>query len=336
MTTPNAPATFRALVLTEEDGKTHASMQTVEQSALPEGDTLVRVAYSGLNYKDGLAILGRNKVVRSFPMVPGIDLAGEVVESSSPDFAPGDRIVSTGWGVGERHWGGMAQYARLKSEWLVKVPDELSLTEAMGVGTAGFTAMLCIMALEQHGFAPGGREALVTGAAGGVGSMAVALLANSGYRVVAATGRVDEARDYLTELGAHELLDRATLTAPGAPLASARWGGVVDTVGGPVLAGALRSAAYGASVAACGNAGGMEFTTTVLPFILRAVNLLGIDSLPTPIEIRREAWARIATTLPKRTLDLMMRVEPLSEAPRLAEEIMRGQIRGHVVLDVNE
>lgn len=327
--------TFKALILTEEDGQVHATLQTLQRDALPEGDVLVRVAYSGLNYKDGLAITGKNKVVRSYPMVPGIDFSGTVEESQSAAFQPGDRVVLTGWGVGERHWGGMAQLARVKSEWLVKIPEDLSLPETMGIGTPGFTAMLCILALEQHGAKPEeGHEVLVTGAAGGVGSMAVALLASLGYTVAAETGRA-EAHDYLRELGAHEIIDRATLTAPGGPLGSARWSGAVDTVGSEILAGVLRTMAYGASVAACGNAGGIPFSTTILPFILRSVNLLGIDSLPVPIETRRQAWERIAKTLPKDVLARTMRVAPLADASILAEKILRGQIRGHMVIDVN-
>lgn len=326
--------TFRALILTETDGQVNATIQTVQSEMLPAGDVLVRIAYSGLNYKDGLAICGKNKVVRSYPMIPGIDFAGIVEESQSPTFQPGDRVVLTGWGVGERHWGGMSQFARVKSEWLVKIPDALTEQDAMGIGTAGFTAMLCIFALEQHGLKPDDREVLVTGAGGGVGSMAVALLASLGYTVTASTGR-PETHDYLKELGAHEIIERTTLTTQGGPLGAARWGGAVDTVGGETLAGALRTMAYGASVAACGNAGGLSLNTTILPFILRGVNLLGIDSLPTPLETRRAAWERIASTLPKSLLHKMMRVEPLTEAPALANEILRGQIRGHVVLDVN-
>jgi acrylyl-CoA reductase (NADPH) len=326
---------FKAIVVDEHDGQVTASLQTLPRTALPAGDVLVAVAYSSLNYKDGLALTGRNKVVRSYPMVPGIDFAGTVVESQSSDYQPGDRVILTGWGVGERHWGGFAQLARVNSGWLVPVPEGLTLERAMVIGTAGFTAMLAIMALEAHGLTPGGREVLVTGASGGVGGMAVALLARLGYTVVAATGRA-ETHAYLQALGAHEIIDRAVLTAPGGALGSARWGGAVDTVGGDTLAGVLRTLAYGASVAACGNAGGLEVRTSVAPFILRGVNLLGIDSLPVPLERRREAWARLARELPAETIDrILLRVAPLAEVPALAHEILAGRVRGRVVIDVN-
>ena len=325
---------FTALILEEREGKVDAAIQSVRREALPAADVLVKVAYSSLNYKDGLAITGRNKVVRSYPMVPGIDFAGVVEESQSPEFKPGDRVLLTGWGVGERHWGGFAQLARVKSDWLVHVPEGLSLEEAMGIGTAGFTAMLCIQALEDHGLRVGEREVIVTGAAGGVGSMAVALLAAQGYPVVAETGRAD-AHEYLKQLGAHELLDRSVLGEAGGPLGTARWAGAVDTVGGAMLAGVLRTLAHGGSVAACGNAGGMEIHTTILPFILRAVNLLGIDSLPVPVATRRVLWDRLARELPRETLRRMLRVAPLGELPALAQEILGGRIRGRVVIDVN-
>jgi acrylyl-CoA reductase (NADPH) len=327
--------TFQALVVDERDGQSVSSLQTLSRDALPAGDVLVSVAYSALNYKDGLAILGRNRVIRTFPMVPGIDLAGTVLESQSPRYQPGDRVVLTGWGVGERHWGGLAQLARVKSEWLIPVPESLTLEEAMGVGTAGFTAMLCIMALEEHGLTPSPEnEVLVTGAGGGVGGMAVAMLAGLGYRVAAATGR-EQLHEYVRALGATTIVDRAELTAGGGPLGSARWAAAVDTVGGAVLAGVLRTVAYGASVAACGNAGGIELHTTILPFILRAVNLLGIDSLPVPFERRQAAWNRIVAALPKEQLHRIMHVAPLRDVPRLAEEILAGHIQGRMVIDVN-
>lgn len=327
--------TFEALLLEQQDDKPIATIKTLDRDALPEGDVLVKVAYSSLNYKDGLAIMGRNKVVRSYPMVPGIDFAGTVVESKSPAYTPGDEVVLTGWGVGERHWGGMAQLARVKSEWLVPAPKGLSLQEAMGIGTAGFTAMLCLLALEERGLTPAvGREVLVTGASGGVGSMAIALGAAMGHTIVAATGR-EETHDYLRSLGASTIIDRAELTAPGGPLGVARWTGAVDTVGGDVLAGVLRTLSYGATVAACGNAGGPELHTTILPFILRAVSLIGIDSLPVPLERRRAVWSRIAQTLSPTVLNKMVRVAALVEMPSLAHQILQGQIRGRVVVDVN-
>ncbi|HEV7129735.1 MAG TPA: MDR family oxidoreductase [Ktedonobacterales bacterium] len=325
---------FTALVLEQRADTVSAAFQNLQREALPEADVLVRVAYSSLNYKDGLAITGRNKVVRRYPMVPGIDFAGTVEQSQSSSYQPGDRVLLTGWGVGERHWGGHAQFARVESAWLVPVPASLSLEEAMGIGTAGFTAMLCLMALEAHGLAPGEREVIVTGAAGGVGSLAVALLAQRGYQVVAETGRTD-AHEYLRGLGAHKLLDRAALAEPGGPLGTARWAGAVDTVGGAMLAGVLRTLAYGGSVAACGNAGGMDVHTTILPFILRAANLLGIDSLPVPLEQRRQAWDRLARDVPRDALKRIVRVAPLRDLPALAEEIVGGRIRGRVVIDVN-
>jgi acrylyl-CoA reductase (NADPH) len=325
--------TFTGVLLTEHDGQVNAAVQTLRSSDLPDGDVVVEVAYSALNYKDALALTGRNKVVRSYPMVPGIDLVGSVVESSAQSFAPGDRVVLTGWGVGERHWGGYAQLARVKSVWLVPVPAGLSMEEAAGIGTAGFTAMLCLMALEEHGLTPGDREVLVTGAGGGVGGMAVALLGNLGYQVAAASRR-EELCGYLMELGARATIDTSELTAPGGPLGSARWAAAIDTVGGETLAGVLRTMAYGANVAACGNASGNELHTTILPFILRGVNLLGIDSLPAPIEQRKRAWDRLARELPRSALQHITRVEPMGHVLELAQEMMRGGSQGRVVLEV--
>lgn len=326
--------TFRALVLDEREGQVTSSIKTLDREALPEGDVLVRVAYSGLNYKDGLALAGKNKVVRFYPMAPGIDFSGVVEESTSPQFQPGDRVVLTGWGVGERHWGGYSQYARVKSEWLVPLPESIDLKEAMAIGTAGVTAMLAVVALEEHGMKPDGPEVVVTGATGGVGSLAVAILANLGYTVVAESGKADM-HDYLKSLGAHEVIDRTALAPSGGPLGSARWGGAVDTVGGAMLAGVLRTLAYGASVAACGNAGGFELNTTVLPFILRGVNLLGIDSLPVPQARRMVIWDRLARDLPRSAIQRTMRVVPLAETPALANEILAARTHGHIVVDVN-
>ncbi|HLZ22815.1 MAG TPA: MDR family oxidoreductase [Ktedonobacterales bacterium] len=329
------PDTFKALLLTERDGQVHPNIETLQQDALPPGDVLVAIEYSGLNYKDGLAVLGKNKVVRSYPMVPGIDFSGTVAESQSPDFAPGDRVVLTGWGVGEQHWGGFSQRARVKSGWLVKIPDALSTLDAMAVGTAGFTAMLCVQALEDHGLTPGaGGDVLVTGASGGVGSMAVALLARLGYAVTAATGRPEE-HEYLRSLGAQHIIARDELSAPGGPMGSARWAGAVDSVGGDTLAGVIRTLAPNASVAACGNAGGLALNTSVLPFILRGVNLLGINSLPVPIELRRKAWARITQILPQEDIQRTMSLHTLAEVPSLARQIFEARVRGHIVIDVN-
>lgn len=327
--------TFKALVLDEKDGEVHAAIQTLPKDALPEGEVLVAVTYSGMNYKDGLALTGKGKIVRSYPMIPGIDFSGTVVESASPDFKPGDAVILTGWSVGERYWGGYAQLARVKAGWLVPLPEGLTLQQAMTIGTAGFTAMLCVMALEEHGLTPDvEREILVTGAAGGVGSVAVALLANLGYHVVAATGRA-ETLEYLKALGARDILDREVLTAAGKPMESERWGGAVDTVGGDTLAGVIRSMARNSSIAACGNAGGVALNTTVLPFILRGVNLLGVESVLVPQPRRRAAWARLARDLPRESFDRMTQVVALEDLPELGRAILKGQVRGRIVVDPN-
>jgi acrylyl-CoA reductase (NADPH) len=324
--------TFKALVLEQQDGATHSTIRQLAVGALPEGEVLVRVAYSDLNFKDGLAITGRGKVVRNFPMVPGIDLAGTVEESAAPDYKPGDQVVLTGWGVGEVHWGGHAQLARVKASWLVPLPEGMTLKQAMGIGTAGFTAMQCVMALEEHGLRPGGRAVLVTGATGGVGGIAVAVLAKLGYNVVASTGKVDQ-HDYLTNLGASEVIGR--LAPSSRPLESERWASAVDTVGGPTLAALIPALANNSSVAACGNAGGAELHTTVFPFILRGVNLLGILSVNVPFERRRAVWDRLARDLPAKALDSMIQVAPLEGLPALSQAICDGQVRGRVVVDVN-
>lgn len=326
--------TFRALVVDESGGSRRVEVRDVPVSDLPPGEVLVRVAYSTLNFKDGLAVTGKGKILRSTPMAPGIDFAGTVVESASPQFKPGDQVVLTGWGVGERHWGGYSQLNRVKADWLVPLPEGMSLRQAMAIGTAGFTAMLCVQALERHGVKPGGREVLVTGAAGGVGSVAVALLARAGYQVAAATGRLQE-EEYLKSLGAASVIDRAVLTAPGRPLETERWAGAVDTVGGAVLGGIFRSVAYYGVVAACGNAGGAEFTTSVFPFILRGVQLIGVESVMVPPEQRREAWARIARDLPSELIDRLTEVIPMAAVPEYSETITRGQVRGRIVVDVN-
>lgn len=327
--------TFQGLVATQDNGNFTVSMQRLDDSALPPGEVLVRVAYSSLNYKDGLAVTGKPGVIRKYPMVPGIDLAGTVEESTSPQFKPGDKIVVTGCGTSETFWGGYAQFARLDAEFIVPLPAGMTLKQAMGLGTAGFTAMQSVIALEQHGVKPSGREVVVTGAAGGVGSVAVAILANLGYKVAASTGRL-ELHEYLGELGASAVIDRATLAAPSKrPLESERWAAAIDNVGGDTLAGLLRSMAIGGSVASCGVAGGAAFTTTVFPFILRGVNLLGIDSLRVSNARRREIWQRIARDLPMRLLDRMIQVEPLGKIRELGEQILAGKIRGRTVIDVN-
>jgi len=294
----------------------------------------VRIAYSSLNYKDGLAVTGRPGVIRNFPMVPGVDFAGTVEESSSPDFETGDQVVVTGCGTSETMWGGYAQLARLNAEHVVPLPKGMTLVQAMGIGTAGFTAMQSLLALEKHGLKAGGREVLVTGAAGGVGSLAIALLANLGYKVVASTGR-PELHQYLRSLGATDMLSRTTLAAPSKrPLDSERWAAAIDSVGGDTLAAVLRSLAQHGSVAACGLAGGAALST-VFPFILRGVNLLGIDSSKATKELRLEIWSRLAKDLPVKLVDSLTDVAPLGKVFELGEKILAGQIRGRVVIDVN-
>jgi len=326
---------FDALVLTQHaDGTVQAAIQQLTPADLPAGDVLVQVSYSGLNYKDGLAVTNTGKIVRSFPMVPGIDFAGTVIESQSPTYAVGDAVVLTGWGVGERHWGGYAGMARVSADWLVPLPAGLTPKQAMGIGTAGFTAMLSVLALEEHGVTPDAGEVVVTGAAGGVGSIAVALLAQLGYRVVASTGRTEQ-HAYLHELGAAECIGREVLAAPSKrPLESSRWAGAVDTVGGDTLAGVLRTMNAGGSVAACGLAGGSHLNTTVMPFILRGVNLLGIESVNCPLPRRRLAWERLVRDLPLAKLEAMIETARLADVPRLAAAIVAGQVRGRVVIEL--
>jgi acrylyl-CoA reductase (NADPH) len=326
---------FQALMVDQEDGQVQAALQDLTPESLPEGDVTIRVAYSSLNYKDGLAVTGQGKVIRNYPIVPGIDLVGVVEESQSPAFRPGDNVLVTGWGIGERHWGGYTQYTRVRSDWIVPLPNGLTPLQAMGLGTAGLTAMLCLMALEHNGLRPGEREFVVTGATGGVGSIAVALLAHAGYKVVASTGRT-EAHAYLTSLGAHAILDRQVLAAPAnRPLDSERWGGALDTVGGQTLAGLLRGMAYRTGVAACGVVGGSELTTTVFPFILRGVRLLGIDSGQSPHAERVAAWNRLAKEMPLQLLDQILQIIPLRDVPRFSQEILQGRVRGRLVVDVN-
>ncbi|ENO77010.1 acrylyl-CoA reductase (NADPH) [Thauera sp. 63] len=325
---------FNAVLIEKDDAGYRASLRELDDAALPEGDVTVKVEYSTLNYKDGLAITGKGPVVRKFPMVPGIDLAGTVEASSHPGIAIGDRVLLNGWGVGEGHWGGLAQRARLKGEWLVPLPAAFTPREAMAIGTAGYTAMLCVMALERQGVTPDKGEVLVTGANGGVGSVAVAVLAGLGYTVVASTGRPDEA-DYLKALGATEILDRAQFAAPGKPLARERWAGAVDTVGSHTLANVCASTKYRGTVAACGLAQGMDLPATVAPFILRGVTLVGIDSVMAPREERIEAWRRLARDLDPAKLALMTREIGLGETIDTAAALLEGKVRGRVVVDVN-
>ena len=328
-------STFKAVYATQQDGKTRVSLEQLDRANLPSGDVLVRVLYSDLNYKDGLAVTGRPGVIRKFPMIPGIDLAGVVEESSSPAWKPGDEVVITGFGLSETAWGGYAEFARVDANWLVRLPQGLTLKQAMAIGTAGFTAMQCVVALERHGVLPGEREVLVTGAAGGVGSIAVAVLAKLGYRVVASTGRA-ELSDYLRSLGASEILDRATLIAPAKrPLDSERWAGAVDSVGGDTLAAIVRGLVANGSVAACGVAGGAALNTTVFPFILRGVNLLGVNSVYVSNSDRQLMWARLTRDLPLPLLDSMTQEAPLEAVFDLGEKIIAGAIRGRVVIKVS-
>jgi acrylyl-CoA reductase (NADPH) len=301
---------------------------------LPAGDVTVRVEYSTLNYKDALAITGKGPVVRQFPLVPGIDFAGTVHESSNPALKSGDRVLLNGWGVGETHWGGLAQIARVKADWLIPLPGALTTRQAMAVGTAGYTAMLCVMALERHGLTPGDGEILVTGAAGGVGSIAVALLSKLGFRVAAMTGRPAES-DFLRELGAAEIVDRAAYAGAGKPLAKERWAGAIDVVGSHTLANVCASLRYGGVVAACGLAGGMDFPGTVAPFILRGITLAGIDSVMRPRPDRVEAWRRLSRDLELHKLELLAVEISLAQALERAAQFLAGQIRGRIVVDVN-
>jgi acrylyl-CoA reductase (NADPH) len=326
---------FKALIADQKDSQFTASIQEIDQSELPFGEVLVRVAYSSLNYKDGLAVTGKPGVIRKFPMVPGVDFTGTVVESTSAAFHPGDEVVVTGCGTSEVYWGGYAQYARLDAEFIVPLPKGMTPKQSMGIGTAGFTAMQSVLALEHHGLKPASSEVLVTGAAGGVGSVAVAILAKLGYKVVASTGR-PQFHDYLKSLGAAEILDRATVAAPSKrPMETARWAAAIDSVGGDTLAGVLRSMAIGGAVAVCGLAGGPTLNTTVFPFILRGVAILGIDSTRVPNAKRREIWSRLMRDLPMNQLDNMIVEAPLEKVFALGEQILAGKIRGRVVVDVN-
>ncbi len=325
--------TFDAIVIEKNEAGQSAGLQILTNAALPEGDVLVDVAWSTLNYKDALALTGASPVVRKFPMVPGVDFSGIVAESAHPRFQPGDKVILNGWGVGEKHWGGLAGRARVSGDWLVPLPEGLSLRQAMGIGTAGYTAMLCLMALQRHGVTPDLGPILVTGASGGVGSVAIALLARSGYHVCAVTGRTEEA-PYLTELGAREVIDRAEFSQPGRPLAKERWAGAIDTVGGVVLANVLSAMRYNGVVAAVGMAGGMDLPTTVAPFILRGVTLAGVDSVMCPLPRRIEAWQRLARELDLGKLDAMVTEVPLADVIEQAPRFLQGQVRGRVVVSI--
>ncbi len=325
---------FQALVCRKDDNGVTAAIETLETSDLPGGDVTVAVEYSTLNYKDGLCLTGNGGLVRDYPHVPGVDFAGTVEESADDRYRPGDHVVLTGWRVGEVWWGGYAQKARVKADWLVPLPEGLSARQAMAVGTAGFAAMLAVMALENHGLQKGEREVLVTGAAGGVGSVATAVLANLGYRVAAVTGRA-EAADYLRGLGATSIVSRDEFAERGKPLEKERWAGCVDAVGGAVLSRVLAQVAYGGSVAAVGLAAGNKLEATVIPFLLRGVNLLGIDSVMQPYANRLQAWQRIAADLPLDKLEGMIVEKTLADLPALGRGILAGEVRGRVVVDVN-
>ncbi len=326
-------ATFTAFLLEESGGKVSGSVKELPSSVLPPGDVTVAVTHSTLNYKDGMILQGIGRLVRQYPHVPGVDFAGVVEDSQHKDWKKGDAVVLTGWRVGEMQWGGYATRARVRGDWLVPLPKPLSAKQAMAVGTAGFTSMLAVMALEAHGVRPESGDVLVTGAAGGVGSVATAILANLGYKVACSTGR-PETHDYLKSLGASAIVERAALASPPArPLDSERWAGAIDSVGGTTLATVLTQMKYRCSVAACGLAGGPKLDTTVIPFLLRGVNLLGIDSVMCPMPQRREAWLRLARDLPLAKLDSLTVTAKLADLPRLAGDILKGQVRGRVVVE---
>jgi len=323
---------FNGILIDKDDSGYRVQLTAIDEAQLPAGDVTVRVSHSTLNYKDALAITNKGPIVRKFPMVPGVDLAGTVQASSDPDFKPGDQVLLNGWGVGEGHWGGLAQLARLEGRWLIPLPNAFTASQAMAIGTAGYTAMLAVMALEKNGLTPDMGEVLVTGANGGVGSFSIAILAKLGYRVVASTGRLEES-GYLKQLGATEIIDRATLSEPGRPLVKERWAGAIDSVGSHTLANICASTRYRGTVAACGLAQGMDFPASVAPFILRGVTLAGIDSVMRPRQDRIDAWARLVTDLDQDKLALITHEIGLSEVIETARRLMDGGVRGRVVVD---
>lgn len=323
---------FKALVIDKQDDVQTVAISELDESQLPEGEVRVKVQYSTLNYKDGLAITGKAPVVRKFPMVPGIDFAGEVIESSDEGWKAGDQVILNGWGVGESHWGGLAGCAQVKADWLVALPEGLSAKQAMSVGTAGYTAMLCVMALQQQGVKPEDGEILVTGANGGVGTISITLLATLGYTVVASTGRMEEA-DYLKSLGASEVIHRDTFSSPGRPLAKERWAGAVDSVGSHTLANVCASMRYGGAVAACGLAQGMDLPATVAPFILRGVTLIGVDSVNAPYAKRVAAWEQLTKLLDLEKLAANTQDLTLEDCVEVASDLLAGKVRGRVVVD---
>jgi acrylyl-CoA reductase (NADPH) len=325
---------FNALLLTQQNKQTVATFERLEPAQLPPGDVTVRVDYSSLNFKDALAVTGRGAIVRKWPLVPGIDLAGVVEHSDDPRWQPGDRVVVNGWGMGETDWGGFSQVARLRADWLLRLPEPYTTRQAMAVGTAGYTAALCVMALRRHGLQPGDGEVLVTGAAGGVGSVAVALLAGLGFSVTASTGRAHEA-DYLKALGATNIVDRSTLSSPGKPLQSERWAGVVDAVGSHTLANACAATRWNGAVAACGLAQGSDFPATVMPFILRGITLYGINCVFIPNDRRAEAWRLLVEHVPADLLERMTVEIALSDVVGKSVDLLEGRLRGRTVVDVN-
>jgi acrylyl-CoA reductase (NADPH) len=326
---------FKAILIDKQDGKQSVRLAELDEAQLPEAPVTVRVEYSTINYKDGLAITGKSPVVRKFPMVPGIDFAGVVEASTSEAWHQGERVLLNGWGVGEGHWGGLGQKARVNAAWLQRLPERFSTQQAMAIGTAGYTASLCVHALVKHGLTPDGAEVLVTGASGGVGSVAIALFARAGFNVVASTGKASEV-DYLKALGARQVMDRNELSQPGKPLQKERWAAVVDSVGSHTLVNACAQTRYRGLVAACGLAQGMDFPASVAPFILRGVSLLGIDSVMAPRELREAAWERLARDLDPASLDRMSKLIGLAEVPEAAQDIVSGKIRGRIVVNVNQ
>ena len=326
-------SSFKAVRIDKTDTGTSAAFADFNDSDLMDGDVTVRISHSTVNYKDGLAITGKSPVVRRFPMIPGIDFAGVVESSSHAGFKPGDKVLLNGWGTGETHLGGYAQKARVKGDWLVPLPAGLTAAQAMAIGTAGYTAMLCVMALERHGLVPAHGPVVVTGAAGGVGSVAIALLKKAGWHVIASTGRMEEA-DYLKNLGADEIIDRATLSAPGRPLNKERWAAGIDSVGSHTLANLLAQTKYNGAIAACGLAQGMDLPASVAPFILRNIALLGVESVMCPKPRRLEAWARLARDLDAQKLAAMSTTVPFAKVIEVATEILAGTVRGRIVVEI--
>ncbi len=331
----NSDETFTAVVADEVDGKVKGKLKQLTLGDLPDEDVLVRVAYSTLNYKDGLAVSGRGRICKTVPMVCGLDLAGEVIESRNPAWKPGDRVMVNGFGLSEKYWGGYSQKQRLKAEWLVPVPKVFSLEQAMGIGTAGYTAMLCVQAIQEHGVKPGDGPVVVTGAAGGVGSIAVLILSRLGYQVTASTGRVDESEAFLKSLGASALIPRDSLARPSKPLEKETWIAAVDAVGSQTLATVLAQTCYEGIVAACGLAGGMDLPSSVAPFILRGVTLRGIDSVMASLARRKKAWDALAKLIDRQHLETIYQMKPMTSLPELAEQIIDGRIQGRIVIDVN-